>query len=108
MTVVFQPHRYSRTRALFEEFLTAFLQADELILTDIYPASEEPIPGVTAQNLGDAIRRRTNRAVTYLPDFDAIVAYLLEHARPGDVILTPGAGSVWKVGEAFLEKARRP
>jgi UDP-N-acetylmuramate--alanine ligase len=108
MTVVFQPHRYSRTRALFEEFLTAFLQADELILTDIYPASEEPIPGVTAENLCDAIRRRTNRAVIYLPGFDAIVAYLLENARPGGVILTQGAGSIWKVGEAFLEKARWP
>jgi len=108
MTVVFQPHRYSRTRALFEEFLTAFLQADELILTEIYPASEEPIPGVTAQSLGDAIRLRTNRAVICLPDFEAIVAYLLENARPGDVILTQGAGSIWKVGETFLEKARRP
>jgi UDP-N-acetylmuramate--alanine ligase len=106
LIVVFQPHRYTRTQALFEEFLTAFSDADRLIITDIYAASEEPIPGVTAQALCEAIRSRGHKDVTHIPDFDAIAEKLLGEARPSDVILTQGAGSVWKVGEAFLKRTR--
>ncbi len=104
--VVFQPHRYTRTRALFEEFLTAFGGADGLIMTDIYPASEEPIPGVTAGALCEAIRSAGHPDTLQLSDFDAIVDHLVRVARPSDVILTQGAGSVWKVGEAFLKRIR--
>jgi UDP-N-acetylmuramate--alanine ligase len=102
--VVFQPHRYTRTQALFEEFLTAFADADCLLVTDIYPASEEPIPGVTASALCEAIRRAGHRDARHFSDFDAMVDHLAKIARPSDVVLTQGAGSVWKVGEAFLKR----
>ena len=107
MIVVFQPHRYSRTKALYDEFVTAFPQADVLMVTDIYPASEAPIPGVTSENLCRGIRDKGHGDVTYLSDFDAIVDVLLAKAKAGDVIITQGAGSVWKIGEAYLERARK-
>ncbi len=107
LIVVFQPHRYTRTQALFEEFLTAFSGADGLIITDIYPASEEPIPGVTAGALCEAIRRAGHPDALQFSGFDAIVDHLAKVARPSDVILTQGAGSVWKVGEAFLKRIRK-
>lgn len=102
--VVFQPHRYTRTQALFPEFLTAFPDADLLIVTDIYPASEEPIPGVSAEGLCEAIRRAGHPSAVHMANFDAIVDRLCEIAQPGDVILTQGAGSVSKIGEAFLRR----
>ncbi|MCK9362597.1 MAG: UDP-N-acetylmuramate--L-alanine ligase [Syntrophales bacterium] len=102
--VVFQPHRYTRTKALFEEFLTAFTEADILIVTDIYAASEEPIPGVTVEALCEGIRKSGLKEVLHISDFDQIVEHLLEIARPSDVILTQGAGSVWKIGDAFLKR----
>lgn len=103
--VVFQPHRYTRTKALFEEFLTAFPNADTLIVTDIYAASEDPIDGVNALSLCEGIRRCGNRDVTYLSDFDDIVKHLLSIAKPTDVIITQGAGNVWKIGEEFLKRS---
>jgi UDP-N-acetylmuramate--alanine ligase len=102
--VVFQPHRYSRTKALFEEFLGAFSDADILLVTDIYPASEEAIPGVNAEKLCEAIRARGHGNVAHLAGFDAIVSRLVELAAPSDVVVTLGAGSVWKIGEAFLNR----
>jgi UDP-N-acetylmuramate--alanine ligase len=101
--VIFQPHRYTRTKALFNEFLTAFRDADLLLVTDIYAASEEPIPGVTAEALCEAIRRAGHTDAAHFSSFEAIVNHLLRIAQPTDVILTQGAGSVWKVGEAFLK-----
>jgi UDP-N-acetylmuramate--alanine ligase len=101
--VIFQPHRYTRTKALFDEFLTAFQDADLLLVTDIYAASEEPIPGVTAEALCEAIRRAGHPDAVHFSSFDAIVNHLLRITQPTDVILTQGAGSVWKVGEAFLK-----
>ena len=103
--VVFQPHRYTRTKALFEEFITAFSDADILILTDIYPASEEAIPGVSSPLLCEGIRGKGHGSVIYLAGFEAIASYLVEIARPSDVIVTLGAGNVWKAGEDFLKKA---
>ncbi len=103
--VVFQPHRYTRTKALFNEFLTAFPDADALIVTDIYAASEAPIEGVNAASLCEGIRRLGHKDVTYMPDFDDIVNHLLATARPSDVIITQGAGNVLKIGEEFLKKA---
>ncbi|MEK7243724.1 MAG: UDP-N-acetylmuramate--L-alanine ligase, partial [Thermodesulfobacteriota bacterium] len=87
----------------FNEFLTAFRDADLLLITDIYAASEEPIPGVTAATLCKAIRRAGHPDAVHFSSFDAIVNHLLRIAQPTDVILTQGAGSVWKVGEAFLK-----
>ncbi len=104
--VVFQPHRYTRTQALFSEFLTAFAQADALIVTDIYAASEEPIPGVSGEALCDGIRREGHPDARFIPEFDAIAAHLAGKVKRGDVILTQGAGSVWKAGEALLKRLR--
>jgi UDP-N-acetylmuramate--alanine ligase len=104
LIVVFQPHRYTRTKALFDEFTTAFDAADVLIVTDIYAASEEPIPGITAENLCMAIREKGLKDARHISGFDQIVERLLEIARPSDIILTQGAGSIWKVGDAFLKR----
>lgn len=105
LIVVFQPHRYTRTRALFPEFVTCFSDADTLILTDIYAASEKPIEGVHSFRLYEEIRRQGHPDVRYYPEFGQIVDRLLEVARPNDVIITQGAGTVWKIGEEFLKKA---
>ena len=105
LIVVFQPHRFTRTRALFPEFVMSFSDADTLILTDIYPASEKPIEGVHSFRLYEEIRRQGHPDVRYYADFGQIVDRLLEIARPEDVILTQGAGTVWKIGEEFLKKA---
>jgi UDP-N-acetylmuramate--alanine ligase len=105
--VVFQPHRYTRTKALFNEFITAFPNADTLIVTDIYAASEVPIDGVNAESLCEGIRRHGHKNVIYIKTFDDIVNHLLSIAKPSDVIITQGAGNVWKIGEEFLKKASR-
>jgi len=105
LIVVFQPHRYTRTRALFDDFLTAFPDADILILTDIYAASEKKIEGVHASGLCKGIKSRGQKDVIHISDFDRIVDRLLAIAEPTDVIITLGAGDVWKVGEEFLRKA---
>ncbi len=105
LIVIFQPHRYTRTKALFQEFIEAFPDADTLILTDIYAASETPIPGVHAEILAAAIREHGPREVFYVADFKDIVDKLLAIAGPGDVIITQGAGTVWKIGEEYLQRA---
>lgn len=102
--VVFQPHRYTRTQKLFQEFLTAFPSADHLVITDIYAASEKAIEGVDAAGLAEGIRRSGHPDVVYISGFDEIVNHLLAIARPNDVIITQGAGSIWKIGEAFLQR----
>ena len=106
LIVVFQPHRYTRTRALYREFLTCFPDADELILMDIYPASEAPIEGVTSFNLFKGIEAVGHKSARYIPTTEGIVEHLRATARPGDVIITQGAGNVWKVGMEFLIKAK--
>jgi UDP-N-acetylmuramate--alanine ligase len=100
--VIFQPHRYTRTQALMDEFPAAFTDADTIILLDIYPASEPPIPGVTAQAL--AHRMVAQRSpVTYVSSFAEAIAAAVAAARPGDMILTLGAGSVSQLGPQVLE-----
>jgi UDP-N-acetylmuramate--alanine ligase len=105
MIVVFQPHRYTRTQKLFQEFLSAFPGADHLIITDIYAASEKAIAGVDAASLVEGIRQGGHPDVAYIPGFEGIVDHLLKIARASDVIITQGAGNVWKVGEEFLRRA---
>ena len=100
---VFQPHRYTRTKGLFNEFLGAFKDADVVIVTDIYAASEQPIEGVTAENLYRGIVDQGHKHVTYLSKFEDIVAHLRAITEPGDVVMTVGAGTVWKIGEQFIE-----
>ncbi len=104
--VVFQPHRYSRTRDLFKEFLTAFNQADVLFLTGIYPAGEDPIPGVNVQGLYEGIKGHGHKDVTLVLDKSAILDRLLPRLKPGDMVFTLGAGDVWKTGEALIERLK--
>jgi len=103
LTVIFQPHRYSRTRDLFDEFLTAFEGADRLILTEIYPAGEDPIPGVTSEALYHALKRHGHMEVEFIPDKAEIAKTVIDKLHPGDIALTLGAGDVYKVGEALVE-----
>jgi UDP-N-acetylmuramate--alanine ligase len=102
--VLFQPHRYTRTQALWDEFCKAFNQADVLLLTDIYPASEEPIPGISAEGLAQAIGERGHRQVAWAGDLRQAGERLAAEAREGDVVLTLGAGSVWTAGEELLRR----
>jgi UDP-N-acetylmuramate--alanine ligase len=104
---VFQPHRYTRTRDLFESFLAAFDDADLLVLTDIYPAGEDPIDGVTGEALYEALRRRGHVDVRFVRSREAIVAELLPHLRGGDLVLTLGAGDVHRVCEPLLAALTR-
>lgn len=103
LVVVFQPHRYTRTKALFNEFITCFSDADTLILTDIYAASEPPIEGVSSKSLYESILRAGHPDVHYIPAFEDIVAKLVEIVRPTDTVITQGAGTVYKIGEKFLK-----
>jgi UDP-N-acetylmuramate--alanine ligase len=102
--VLFQPHRYSRTSHLMDEFARAFHQADTLFVTDIYAASERPIEGVTAEALVDRIRQFGHRAVEYVGTVDAGIDALLAVAADGDMVLTLGAGSVSQAGEKILAR----
>ncbi|MFA4916356.1 MAG: UDP-N-acetylmuramate--L-alanine ligase [Syntrophales bacterium] len=102
---IFQPHRYTRTKYLFNEFLGAFSDTDKLILTDIYPASEEAIEGVNAESLCKGIRSCGQLDVVYLSSFDEIVDQLLLTAGPSDTVITLGAGNIWQIGEEFLRRA---
>ncbi len=103
LVVLFQPHRYSRTQALAEEFHTAFHEADILLLTEIYGASERPIPGVTAEALLHGIKLHGHRHAYYEKDFDRLPARTMDIVAPGDVVLTLGAGNIWQSGEKLLE-----
>jgi len=102
IVAVFQPHRYSRLRALEDEFSRAFNDADALITLPVYAAGEEAIPGVDAERLVERIKEAGHRHVEYASDFDAALRLLRDGTRDGDLILTLGAGDVWKTGEAFL------
>jgi UDP-N-acetylmuramate--alanine ligase len=102
LVVAFQPHRYSRTARLMESFGAAFVDADEVVLTEIYAASEDPIPGVTADALAEAIRRLALRPVSVVKTLDELVPMLAAHARPGDAVLTLGAGSIGTVARRLL------
>lgn len=103
IVAVFQPHLYSRTRDFQEEFARAFYEADVLVVTEVYGAREEPIPGVTGRMLADLAARYGHRDVRFLGEREAVPEYLARITRPGDLVLTMGAGDVWKCGEAFLE-----
>jgi UDP-N-acetylmuramate--alanine ligase len=102
--VLFQPHRYTRTRDLKEEFAQAFHDADTLFLLDIYAASEAPIEGITAEALAEQIRTMGEQDARYVPSFAEGVNAISEVAQPGDMILTLGAGSVSQLGPMILQK----
>ena len=101
---VFQPHLYSRTRDFYEEFGKAFLLADVLVLTDVYPAREEPIQGVTGELIANAAKQFGHKDVHYIQDKKQLPEYLKKNTRPGDIVITMGAGDIWKFGEEFLKQ----
>jgi UDP-N-acetylmuramate--alanine ligase len=102
--VIFQPHRFTRTQHLWDEFCRSFHLADVLLLTDIYPASEEPIPGISSEALARAIAERGHKHAEYAGDLEAATERLVAEAREGDVVLTLGAGSVWHAGDDLLRR----
>jgi UDP-N-acetylmuramate--alanine ligase len=102
--VIFQPHRYTRTRDLMDEFATAFSDADSLIVLDIYPASEQPIEGITGETLARRITEHGKSAASYIGSFEDAASAASAHAQSGDMILTLGAGSVSQLGAMVLEK----
>ena len=102
--VIFQPHRYTRTRDLMDEFTTAFADADSVFVLDIYPASEKPIEGVTAEVLARQIAEKGNREAVHIPSFVEASAAVAALAQPGDMILTLGAGNVSQLGPIILER----
>jgi UDP-N-acetylmuramate--alanine ligase len=102
LLVLFQPHRYSRTQHLWDEFSRAFNQADVLVLTDIYPASEVPITGITSEALAAAIREAGHKNVHYISSIQQANEFLEKEARSGDAILTIGAGSVSRASNELM------
>ena len=104
VVVLFQPHRFTRTQHLWDDFCRAFHLADVLLLTDIYPASEEPIPGITSEALARAVAERGHRRAEYAGDLAAASERLAAEVKEGDVVLTLGAGSVWHAGEDLLRR----
>ncbi len=104
LIVAFQPHRYTRTRALFERFVISFNQADVLVVVPIYPAGESPIEGVSAGSLAQGIKEHGHKEVIFCQDESSILSKLLSTVQSGDVVMTLGAGNIYKVGEALLAK----
>jgi UDP-N-acetylmuramate--alanine ligase len=105
--VVFQPHRYTRTRDLIEEFTTAFSDADSLFVLDVYAASEKPIEGISGETLARTISEKGGRSAEYLRSFADAVNSAAAVAEDGDMILTLGAGSVWQLGPMILEELKK-
>ena len=107
--VIFQPHRYTRTRDLLDQFGTAFDNADTLVVLDIYPASETPIPGVTGEKVAESVRSLGGKDARYVASFEEAARSVAALAEPGDMILTLGAGNVSQLGVQVLEqlKARK-
>ena len=104
--VIFQPHRYTRTRDLMEEFTTAFADADSLFLLDIYAASEKPIEGITGEILAQRIREKSGKPVEYVSSVADAISAATKAAQAGDMILTLGAGSISQLGPLIVEKLR--
>jgi UDP-N-acetylmuramate--alanine ligase len=104
--VVFQPHRYSRTQLLQEEFGGCFGDASRVWVLDIYGAGEPAIAGVSALTVVESARRHGARQVEHAPDPEAVVAAVVAEARPGDTVLTLGAGDVWKLSDEILRRLR--
>ena len=104
IVAVFQPHRFTRTQAMWEQFATAFAGADKLFLTDIYAANEKPIAGVGGQTIFEAVTATGQGPVVYEPDLQRLAERLLAEAQPGDLILTMGAGDIYTVAQTVAEQ----
>lgn len=103
---IFQPHTYTRTRDFHDDFGKSFLNADEVIVTDIYPARERPIQGITGELVARSAVDFGHRGVSYVPDKNDVPARIAEIVRPGDIILTMGAGDIWKIAEEILKRIK--
>ena len=108
LVVVFQPHRYTRTRDLLEDFAKAFAQSDVLFLTEIYAAGEQPIPGVSGAKLAEIVRAAGHPSVTFVEQKDQLVEQVLPHLKSGDLVITLGAGDIWKTGPGLLARLAPP
>jgi UDP-N-acetylmuramate--alanine ligase len=106
VVVLFQPHRYTRTQKLLQEFFTAFNQADVLLVTEIYAAGEAVIPGVSGRQIAEGVGQHGHRDVTFVPDKRKLAAAVLPRLVPGDLVLTLGAGDITKVADELLERLR--
>ncbi len=104
LVVVFQPHRYTRTMRLLDRFATALARADVVVLTDIYAASEPPMPGVTIEAVAEAVRRVSSGPVHVVKPLDEVAAAVAGLVREGDLIITLGAGSVGRVADEILRR----
>jgi len=104
LVVLFQPHRYSRTRDCLGEFAHAFDHADVLFMTDIYAAGEQPLPGVTGAALAEMLKAAGHPAVTFIERKETLPDQVLPHLRAGDLVLTLGAGDIWKAGTGILAR----
>ena len=100
---IFQPHRYTRTMLLRDRFAAAFADADKIIITDIYAASEKPIPGISGKSIVEGIQ---NKEVVYIPRKEKVSEYLMQDIKEGDMILTLGAGDIYTVGKEILTRLR--
>jgi UDP-N-acetylmuramate--alanine ligase len=103
IVVIFQPHRYSRTSYCFEEFARSFYQADMLVVSEIYAAGEEPIEGITSERLVEAIKSYGHKNVRFIASLDDIASAIRPELVAGDLVITMGAGNVWRVGEQLLQ-----
>src|SRR5437867_12032534 len=104
---VFQPHRYSRTFHLLDEFARAFNLADDVLILDIYPAGENPIAGVTTPALIEKIKSFGHKSAIYAPNFEMIESYIIAHAKEGDAVVVMGAGNVTKLSDALSQRFSR-
>jgi UDP-N-acetylmuramate--alanine ligase len=107
LVVIFQPHRYTRTKALFDDFTRAFYQSDCLVILPIYPAGEKVIEGVDSRNLCEEIAAHGHKEAVFMDGHEKAVAFLLKELKKNDVLLTLGAGDVWKAGMSLLESLKK-
>jgi UDP-N-acetylmuramate--alanine ligase len=104
LVVLFQPHRYSRTRDCMEDFAHAFDQADVVFMTDIYAAGEQPIPGVSGATLAGAIQAAGHPSITFVERKESLPDEVMPHLKPGDLVMTLGAGDIWKAGTGLVAR----
>ncbi len=108
IVAVFQPHLYSRTKELYDEFGLSFFDAEKLIITDVYASREKPLEGISGQLVAETARSYGHRDVTYIPDKNDLPEVLGKMVGPGDMIITMGAGDIYKSGEAFVKTLENP
>ncbi len=101
--VIFQPHRYTRTKLLYHEFGKVFHEADIVIITKLYPAGEKPIPGIDSSIIYEEVKKSGHKAVYLVEDREEVKKFVLDQLKPGDLVLTLGAGDVWKIGVELLK-----